>query len=252
MIYKYRKLEKSESTFNLIKAGELYFSSPDVLNDPFDSRISYDFFNLSEFEINFYLTSLFKILISRGENPTQTIIYLNRLLNNRRELQELNDNSNFEVTNLKIGIFSSSKEWDNLLLWSHYGDHHKGIVVGLNEEKIRNNYKFLICGNVNYPIDNIPPTLLPSMDDPTSMYVRFFHKAKDWSYENEFRILYDLQPDLFDRKLFCPESVEEITFGFRVNLSEYKELIVFCKSCGIRVFQSIKNTTKFSVSRVEI
>ena len=252
MIYKYRKLEKSENTINLIKVGELYFSSPDELNDPFDSRISYDFFNLSEFEIKIHLTTLFQRLISMGKDPKLTRVYFDQILSNRGELQDLNDNSNFAVTNLKIGIFSSSKEWDNLLMWSHYGDHHKGIVVGLNEEKIINNNKFLICGDVNYPIDNIPPTLLPSMSTIESMNKRFFYKAKDWSYEREFRLLNDLQPDLFDRKLFCHESVEEITFGFRVNLSEYRELIEFCKSYGMKVFQSIKNPTRFSVSRVEI
>jgi hypothetical protein len=252
MIYKYKKLIESENTIKLIMLGELYFTSPDKLNDPFDSRISFDFFSLSDTEVKIHLTHLYQRLISLGKNPELSVDYLNFLFTNRAELQKINDDSNFVVTNEKIGVFSSSKEWDNLLLWSHYGDHHKGIVVGLNEEKIINDYKFLICGDVNYPHDNNPPTLLPSMSTEQSMHTRFFYKAKDWAYENEFRFVNDLQPDLFERKIFCPLSIEEITFGFRVNVAGYEDLIEHCKSKGIKVYQTTKDRTKFSVSRVGI
>jgi hypothetical protein len=252
MIYKYRKLEDEINTLNLIKAGELFFTSPNNLNDPFDSRISFNFISLSDFEVKIYMTTLYQRLISIGKNPTVTANNLNQLFINRTELQKLNDDINFDVTNKKIGVFSSSKDWDNLLLWSHYGDHHKGIVVGLNEEKIISDNKFLICGDVHYPQDNNPPILLPSMSTEQLMHTRFFYKAKDWSYENEFRLVYDLQPDFFDRKIFCPLSIEEITFGFRVNVSEYQELIGLCKSKGMKVYHTIKNPTKFSISRVEI
>jgi hypothetical protein len=252
MIYKYKELIKNKNTINLIMLGELYFTSPDKLNDPFDSRISFDFDNLSEFEIDIYLKNLYQKLISIGKNPVQTKEQMISLKNDRTKLQELDDEINFKVTNIKIGVFSSSKNWDNLLMWSHYGDHHKGIVIGLNEHKIINDNKFLICGDVIYPLKNTPPTVLPSMNIVQSMHTRFFYKAKDWAYEDEFRLVYDLQPDLFERKIFCPLSIEEITFGYRVDVSEYQDLIKHCKSKGIKVYQTTKDRTKFSVSRVEI
>ena len=252
MIYKYRKLEESDITTRLIIEGELYFSSPDEFNDPFDSRITYDFNSLSDDEVKLYLTKLQRRNDLIGRNPELTKIYLENLFKNRIKLQELSDLTESEVLNKKIGIFSSSKFWDNLLMWSHYADHHKGIVVGLNEKRIINDNSFLICGDVQYLNDNVPPKLLPSMDDPSIMHVRFFHKAKDWSYENEFRLLNDLDPKSFERKVFCPESIEEITFGFSVNHLLYPELIDFCKSKGIKIFKANKVPSSISITRREI
>jgi len=47
----------------------------------------------------------------------------------------------FEDTKSKLGIFCASKSYMNTLLWSHYGDSHKGICLGFHikpsEQEIR-------------------------------------------------------------------------------------------------------------------
>ena len=252
MIYKYRKLSKNDNTQNLLRNGELFFPSPKKLNDPFDSLISINVDELSNMEIDFYLKKIQNYLIVKGENPGLINSILSSYKNNKQKLQGLIDDNNDDVVNQKIGVFSSSTNWDNLLMWSHYGDNHAGVVVSINEKMILKNHPYLIAGLVNYPEDNKPPILLPSMKDEQAMYNRFFYKAKDWKYENEFRFINDLQPPEFSRKIYCKDSIEEVTVGFNCPLIEFTKVMEYCKSNSIRFFQTKKVPHTFLIDRVEI
>ncbi len=252
MIYKYRKLSKNKNTQNLIINGELYFPSPKKLNDPFDSLISINVFELSDLEIDIYLKKIQNYLIVKWGHPELINSILSSYKNDKYKLQGLIDDYNDDVVNQKIGVYSTSTNWDNLLMWSHYGDNHAGVVVSLNEKMILKNHPYLIAGLVQYPEDNKPPIILPSMKDEQAMYNRFFYKAKDWKYENEFRLINDLQPPEFSRKIYCKDSIEEVTVGFNCPLIEFTKIMKYCKSNSIRFFQTKKVPHTFSIVRLEL
>ncbi|MBL7103181.1 MAG: DUF2971 domain-containing protein [Bacteroidales bacterium] len=40
----------------------------------------------------------------------------------------------FKKQNDHYGILSLSAKWDNILIWGHYAEKHKGFCIGFNEE----------------------------------------------------------------------------------------------------------------------
>jgi hypothetical protein len=88
------------------------------------------------------------------------------------------------------GIISLTETKDNLLMWSHYGDQHSGMVV---EFDITNDFftsRFLSSddkclgkiGRVLYRKERL---------DKVGDYLMepYFHKSDEWAYEKEHRLL---------------------------------------------------------------
>ena len=90
----------------------------------------------------------------------------------------------------RIGIFSVSVVPDNVLMWSHYADQHRGFVIGLDEThpvfdtRRSQEDDFRHFRAVEYR----PPTPGAAMIDLDGKGV-LIRKAPEWSYEQELRIL---------------------------------------------------------------
>ena len=89
----------------------------------------------------------------------------------------------------KYGILCFSRNWDNLLLWSHYGDSHTGICMGFDIPE----------GSLgwNYDTDVLyQPNLLQIRrpeDVNFDLASRLFRtKHESWSYEQEVRMFVGL------------------------------------------------------------
>lgn len=105
-------------------------------------------------------------------------------------------------------ICSLAQEDSNKLLWAHYADGFKGIVIGLKTKELVN--------SVNYDgLHELNDLLINPNQDISSL---FFHKLNEWRYENESRIL------LRNRK-FINIKVVEIIFGLRVD-KNFKKLMI--------------------------
>ena len=82
-----------------------------------------------------------------------------------------------------IGICSFSKNYNSTLMWSHYANSHRGIVLG-----VRIGEKACIIEEVKY-VDSIAKI------DITNNWPRFkaqeilTYKLSAWNYENEYRVI---------------------------------------------------------------
>ncbi|MAE36043.1 MAG: hypothetical protein CMH97_12605, partial [Oceanospirillaceae bacterium] len=96
-----------------------------------------------------------------------------------------------------MGIVSFSETNDNLLMWSHYADNHRGIVVNFDtshEFFKKDGGKSRELGRVHYRKDRMKalPQRLKNgfhMTDSTRIY---FEKSDEWIYEKEHRLINDL------------------------------------------------------------
>ena len=78
----------------------------------------------------------------------------------------------------RFGLLCFSKTWRNPVLWSHYGDRHKGLCLGFDIPANE-------LHDVRYLGERSKPTeLLPEKAEPGPL---FLIKFKDWAYENESR-----------------------------------------------------------------
>lgn len=97
----------------------------------------------------------------------------------------------------KMGIASFSETNDNLLMWSHYADNHRGIVVAFDTSHDffkEDGSKSRQSGRVHYRKDRMKalPQKLKNgfyMSDSTRIY---FEKSDEWIYEKEHRLISDL------------------------------------------------------------
>ncbi len=92
--------------------------------------------------------------------------------------------------NVKTRLLCCSKSWINPLLWSHYGDRHRGAAL---EIEVPDDYVV----DVVYTPDRIKLTASELIDSVGAggkdKYGKLFLETKydGWAYENEARILFD-------------------------------------------------------------
>lgn len=111
--------------------------------------------------------------------------------------------------NDEFGLVCFSEGWGNPLLWSHYGDRHKGMCLGFSVPE-----DALIKVRYTKSRDQLTPELLAKEDCHRLLLSR---KFRDWAYEEEHRMLLPL------RDLDEEDSLYYKPFGRGLKL---KEIIV--------------------------
>jgi hypothetical protein len=125
-----------------------------------------------------------------------------------------------------FGLLCFSRNWDNLLLWSHYSASHKGICLGFDISEGG--------PEPNYDMDVLyQPNLLPYRRpedvnfDLVNRLLRTKHES--WSYEQEVRMFVGLDepPDAKDLHWFefGPHLVlKEVIIGAKCDSTVSKEV----------------------------
>lgn len=130
-----------------------------------------------------------------------------------------------------FGVCCFSKNWANPLLWSHYADQHRGIVLGFDIPEPESN-KSPILIEVDYveTPQSIPfCTAEPKSDSDLDISKVLSYKFDQWSYEEEVRFFIRLDtPDSTNGSFYIDFSekfaLREIIFGNRhSNFSEIAE-----------------------------
>lgn len=80
-----------------------------------------------------------------------------------------------------MGILCLSGKWDNVLMWSHYTDEHKGFVI---EFASSDPFFGPTVSKVKYSQER---PLLGNRSDGWNDPALFETKSKDWEYEDEYR-----------------------------------------------------------------
>jgi len=229
-IYKYVKID--EGSLRIITDFTLKFSSPSEFNDPLDCMpVIEDSPNLHEVARN--KKDLRKQLNDqRGNSPAKRI---ENKLKDVRELQKnIRETSKSESRTVNgLGICCFTSKPNNILLWSHYGDSHRGMVIGF-DVKFPKNYvttppsrrlalgtENLIGHNVEYASQR--PVFHYGIDDNNTLLTKFaLTKAKLWAYEEEIRVIeHDRGAGIFS---FQPHCIKEVITGVKTPLPVIEHL----------------------------
>ncbi len=110
------------------------------------------------------------------------------------------------------GLLCFSKSWDNPVLWSHYGDKHKGVCLGfdLPDEA---------PGEIEYISERLDLNEISLRTGRGFIFSKFDH----WKYEDEWRSYVDLDPSTEENGLYFMgfgESLRlrEVILGTRCTL----------------------------------
>jgi len=206
-IYKYTSINKY--LFESLIRGELWFSSPSDFNDPFDSSLPIDF-----------LIESYKR--TEGWETNRDLIVNEQA----RIVQPLNFSAKLEELRKKVGVCCFSSVNDNLIMWSHYANHHKGLLLKFDVAELGKHFNQIervaytdkICP-VDY--DSPPEKLLTTL---------LTKKSTHWKTEKEIRIVVENKGNY----RFPPIALKEIKFGLRCDNHQQTDIIQLIKKFGYK------------------
>lgn len=120
----------------------------------------------------------------------------------------------------KLGILCLTQDKENLLMWAHYADEHKGVC--LEFDIMKDLHTFCFPKKVDYSDDYLE---IDFFNNPSSVTDVIFHKSKVWEYEKEYRVVEIDFPNM--TKPLNPQALTGIYFGCRCsehNINKIKEM----------------------------
>jgi len=137
-----------------------------------------------------------------------------------------------------VGLLCLSERADSVLMWGHYADCHKGLVLGFDSEspffskKRGPNDEFGHLRKVVYQQER--PTIDFTIRDSGKLSAMMFHtKSGDWGYEREWRMMrvltdctnrIDSSPFPICLFEFQRECLREIIIGMRMSQEKIDEV----------------------------
>jgi Protein of unknown function (DUF2971) len=92
---------------------------------------------------------------------------------------------------LRVGCFSETN--DSIVMWSHYADHHRGICIEYETRRLSFPGGLGFLHPVNYHPDLFDATgyfqCSPSDSNNLMLTIAACHKAPEWAYEREWRLV---------------------------------------------------------------
>ncbi|HEV7743813.1 MAG TPA: DUF2971 domain-containing protein [Pyrinomonadaceae bacterium] len=246
LVYKYLHPHRIE----VLQRGLIRFTQPAALNDPFEIMP-----NLHK--IRQYYADQTKNL-TRGMDPFSIVLadFTTQINISKTFGRWQADNAS------ELAFLSLSKNRNNLLMWSHYCNSHRGFVVGFDSShpffSALQAEKKSILREVRYRSDRpIAPTPGGQWPDWTDFVMV---KSAHWSYEEELRLIAnpsgadeaELGPDGHAIYLFkfAAESVREVILGHRILKKDHDEIrrIVDDKYEDVKMFKTALSETKYDMN----
>ncbi len=190
-LFKYRDF--SARSLTALSANKMFFANPSLFNDPFDCSFvpEYKATTLQQFLVNF--ETPIKYLHQCSASEAQE--YIKRCFCQDRNKFIKDMREAFKNTVLRgYGVYSLSAIDNDILMWAHYADSHKGFCLEFNrtEDNFLQNAR-----KVNYPKNDEYPALTWPKNPNEGLQVAetiVRTKSRHWKYEQEWRMLEE-RPD---------------------------------------------------------
>lgn len=241
-VYKYRAF--SHHTLDMLVEDRLYFADPRTFNDPLDTkpRLDPDIDNsalervlelLVVQRLDAEMEAAAKTIRSKGP---KTLEHIAR--QSQRAFKRLLEDLRYHATNPEItvadplklllaaeveaellrrydkGIVALGERADCPLMWSHYGDQHKGICIGYSipadaaVHRVRYDAEPLVRASLVEAMLKGEPGAQGQVDEAVLL-----RKAPAWKYESEWRLIGDRGAQ--DN----PLELTEVVFGLRCPIA---------------------------------
>jgi hypothetical protein len=259
-LYKYRKWSNKHHR-RLLTNAELYFASASNFNDPFDSNITINYSKGSKKEIlGKYVEHIAKKNpgLSKTDRLKLAKSWMEKGIYNDPENIIKSQKSQIEKRLKEVGIVSLSEYSDDIIMWSHYADSHKGFCVGFdtnNLQRFKEQYKQLhevlfniykVKYNKKYPTPSPFGTEEEVVIDPLRI------KSYIWNYENEYRLI-SLNGSNQILQL-TDEIISEVILGCQMAEPDIEDIIRVLSKLRkpIRLYKMEMKTAEFGLSKKEI
>lgn len=213
-LYKYRDWTLKFHRETLTKQVA-YFSSPANFNDPFDCKIPirYDVEPEKQLEEIYYRAL-------KAAHPDASDEEIRGFA--KKRVQEgpvnpntfkKNDKEYFDKLNQRMGVFSLAEHNNEILMWGHYANSHKGFCVGFDTKELLKAENVDFVGKVEYYSEF--PVIIPNGSLEFQFQKQIFSKWDRWAYEDEYRLT---KNHIENRKVRLPKAAfKEIILGYQMS-----------------------------------
>ena len=207
MLYKYKPIDRR--ALEILINGEIYFPLSSSFNDPFDGCLLPEDFVTEVRDLGYDIS---------GDDISRHNDYVKERLQG-------------------CGILSLSQKPDDLLMWSHYAESHKGICFEFEDDLKRSIFSdcpvdfYHISYSESHPfkavMDDLQSGKRFNSDDgflnlwqmaSALMLASITVKHKSWEYEEECRIVVE-RYGLYE---FDPKCLKSIIFGLKSSVGDRK------------------------------
>jgi len=240
-LYKYQPC--TDYSFGNLARRSVWFSKPETFNDPFDCDIN------------------FKIIDVTAENVKAMVVRMGGA-NGKSFSNDDAINMALAATEIvkkkqwaKTGVACFTEESENILMWSHYADNHRGFCLEFDtsyhpfkpfktETVIKVNYAD------SYPslsINDIPQKILShSLSLPKTLLGT---KSLHWCYENEWRIFFEIGNK---ESAYEKSALTGVYFGCKMKEADKAKIASILTDSPTRMYQMKRSNSEFIVTKEEI
>jgi hypothetical protein len=265
-LYKYRRFELDEDRDRVKRAlqfGEIYFPSRLELNDPFELQVAFRLHPDNQRVVQGLLES-----VQRGGATAQATVDEVRAVQSRirgadpnalrRAVQEgLN-----RLLESRCYVFCTCAKHDDLILWAHYADSHKGICIGFDSLA----HPFDQACAIDYG-DQFPITPFPRIEGAEDALYRnsALSKSVHWKYEDEYRLCslrigenptwhLDLSWPAPQLAKVNPRTIKRVYLGARMSEPRREELIGFCRRerPDVKLYKCAASAERYELTFTEL
>lgn len=260
LLYKYRYFDKDGYHLRIISDLELYFASPEELNDPFDCKITVRY-DLSDRRSHIKSAERHISKKDPSIHPNKLKKEAEKLvkefLKNKERNQLRFEERHSSTVDKKVGVCSLSRNRNHSSMWSLYSNLHKGFLIVFDKKILEEHFIKILMSNhekkgfpLTFGIDveyqeSTPKITLDLLDSEDRMnFLKLFStKSEDWRYENEFRFFcYNKSSQIFK---IPKESIVRVIAGIQISPKDFQKLENICKQAGVNLNRAEKDPKFF-------
>lgn len=231
------KFSTAPNALNILETLRLKTAAPDQLNDPFEFLPADHALEATDSDVEEWLAdpSFQKFHEETlSHDPRLRLLSKERLKQLLKEALSENQpgfiNGQPENAAKVIRIISYSATAENILLWSHYADQHRGLGIGFCTQ--HQTFKSRPPEKVNYESERvILDSRRPhSTDETNDAHKLVYTKSPDWSYEQEWRQLWQI-PHLDENQMLHLDeaNIKKILIGWKTPRPIKEKLLKLCE-----------------------
>jgi hypothetical protein len=245
-LYKYRSMA-SVGLEELFCQRKIYLNDATKFNDPFECRPALTH-HQSSFKREMLLKEMTKHRFPNADKKTVKKLMKGKgyLLTDPITLARA-----YEGFVNKVGIYCLSEKNDDLLMWSHYSNSHRGLCLQFDASTEITIFweAFKVIYQEDYPVVNIM-----DMGKAEEFRKALLTKSTHWEYEQERRILKMEEEGGPGYYRFAPELLKGVILGARMAVEDRQTLLHWIDKYPTRVsiYQSALNGCRYKLDITEI
>jgi hypothetical protein len=216
----------ADGAVRLFETMGIRFTQPDFLNDPYECHLAFDKDVRLQLVEHFYNSMV-------ANETTKSEAELRDIAERNEDTLLINALKGYREIKKDLGVLSLTECPLNLLMWAHYADEHKGVVVELDythESLFKmspGGEEFSTLNAVRYQNEKVV-----GLPFPDKVVESLLTKSPEWEYEREWRfirtlnLLDEVKPDIYIQKL-DPKAIKRVIFGARFPGKRLAEITKF-------------------------